>query len=151
MALFLSTYHNKIDKKGRVSIPSQFRSALNQDKFEGVVLYPAVTRQCLTGCSLSHIERLSNAIDSLDPLSEERDAFATVILGSSHQLSFDPEGRISLPKYMMTLIDLQDEVMFLGKGSFFELWNPSLFNDYLTKAKKIAVNKSSSLKLPINQ
>ena len=39
MALFLSTFENKVDNKGRVSVPSQFRSMMYGKDFSGIVIY----------------------------------------------------------------------------------------------------------------
>ena len=53
MALFLSTFSNKIDSKGRVSVPSRFRAALSGNNFAGVVVYESFTNKCIEGCDLS--------------------------------------------------------------------------------------------------
>ena len=97
MALFLSTFAKKIDKKGRVSVPAQFRAAMQDESFGGIVVYPSFVHSCVEACSMSRIKKLSDSIDNLDPFSEERDAFATAVLGGSSQLQFDSEGRVMLP------------------------------------------------------
>jgi MraZ protein len=146
MAIFLSTYHNKLDKKGRVSVPSQFREIIKKENFDGIVVYPSVINNCIEGCCISRIEKISNSIDQLDPLSEERDAFASVILGSSVQLTFDSEGRVIIPKELLQTFDISENVVFIGKGQTFELWNPVYFDEYLAKAKKIAIEKRNALR-----
>ena len=42
MALFLDTFVNKIDRKGRVSVPATFRAALDGQAFHGIVALPVV-------------------------------------------------------------------------------------------------------------
>ena len=39
--MFLSTYENKLDKKGRVSVPASFRSYLSNLGYNGVICYPS--------------------------------------------------------------------------------------------------------------
>ena len=39
--MFLSTYENKLDKKGRVSVPAGFRSHLSNLGYNGVICYPS--------------------------------------------------------------------------------------------------------------
>ena len=79
MALFLSKFVNKVDKKARVSLPSNFRNVILQEKSSVVVIYKSFINNAIEGTTLSRIEMLSQAIDNLDPYSEERDAFATVM------------------------------------------------------------------------
>lgn len=147
MALFLSTYLNKVDKKGRVSVPSQFRSSINKEDFQGIVIYKSIIHNCLEGCAMSRIERISESIDSLDPLSEERDAFATSILGSCIQLSFDNDGRVVLPKSIIEEVGIEENIIFVGKGQTFEMWHPKEFDGHLAAAKKIAMEKRNLLRL----
>ena len=94
--MFLSTYENKIDKKGRVSVPASFRSHLSNLGYNGVICYPSFNNQSIEACSQDRIEKLSTSIDSLNPFEEKRDYFATSILSESINLQFDSEGRISL-------------------------------------------------------
>ena len=147
MSLFLSTYKNKIDKKGRVSVPSQFRSTLKSESFEGVVLYRSVVNGCIEGCAFSRIEKISQAIESLDTLSEEKDAFATSILGACHQVSFDTEGRVFIPRELTSELNITELAVFVGKGQTFEIWNEKAFEEHLVKSKQIATEKRALLRL----
>lgn len=147
MALFLSTFTKKIDKKGRVSVPAQFRSALNTESFGGIIVYPSFVNSCVEACGMSRIEKLSDGIDSLDPFSEERDAFATAVLGGSTQLQFDSEGRVSLPLDLLEESGIEEEVVFIGKGQTFEIWEPKAFEVYAKKAREEALAKRASLRL----
>ena len=63
--MFLSSYENKIDKKGRVSVPATFRSYLNSMGYNGFISYPSFNHPALEACSQDRIEKLSNTIDSL--------------------------------------------------------------------------------------
>ena len=144
--LFLSTYKNKIDKKGRVSVPSTFRNALLKEEFPGVIVYESINNQCIEACSLSRIEKLNATIDSLDPYSDERDAFATIILGGSIQLSFDSEGRVLLPENLINFAGLAEYACFVGKGHTFEIWNPEKYNLYYNQAKELAMKNKGALR-----
>ena len=78
--MFLSSYENKLDKKGRVSVPATFRSHLSSLGYNGFISYPSFNHSALEACSQDRIEKLSNTIDSLNPFEEKRDYFATSIL-----------------------------------------------------------------------
>lgn len=149
--LFLSTFTNKIDKKGRVSVPSSFRTLLTGEAFSGLIAYQSISNQCIESCSIERIKRLSDSIDDLDPYSDERDAFATIILGGSVKLQFDSEGRILLPEDLLQFANLQDKACFVGKGQTFEIWNPELYSEHYAKAKKFAEQNRAALRLSKKQ
>ncbi len=150
MALFLSTFTNKVDSKGRVSVPSQFRASLVNESFSGMIVYESFVNQCIEGCDLDRIKKISESIDDLDPFSEERDAFATAVLGGSMQLSIDGDGRVILPEALLKKAEVRNLATFVGKGSTFEIWEPEKFKGYMSKAKKEAKDKRNLLRLSKN-
>jgi MraZ protein len=146
MILFLSKYLNNIDKKGRISIPAAFRSVITSQGSGSLVLYPSIKNLCIEGCSMKKLESMSKIIANLDPYSEERDAFETIILGQSTEVSFDNEGRIIIPKFLSQHAELSTQAVFVGKGEVFEIWNPQDFEQHLDKARSIAKANKSILK-----
>ena len=147
MALFLSTFTNKIDSKGRVSIPAQFRASLVNKEFSGVVVYESFVNDCIEGCDIERIKQISESIDSLDPFSEDRDALATALLGGSIQLSIDNEGRVVMPESLLKKVKIKDQAVFVGKGATFEIWQPDRFEDYMSKSRKDAKDKLNLVRL----
>ena len=143
--LFLSTYINKIDKKGRVSVPALFRANLSQQEFPGIITYSSFINPCIEACGINRIEVLNQTIDSLDPYSEARDAFATTILGGCIQLAFDGEGRVILPENLIEFAGLDEQACFVGKGATFEIWHPKTFEAYALQAREIAKKDRQSL------
>jgi len=142
--MFLSSFENKIDKKGRVSVPATFRSNLNSMGYNGFISYPSFNHAALEACSQDRIEKLSNTIDSLNPFEEKRDFFATSILSESANLIFDTEGRISLTKKLLQHSKIKTRILFVGLGKTFQIWEPMLFEKFKTKAiKKSNLNRSS--------
>lgn len=146
MALFLSTYPKNIDKKGRVSVPAQFRAVLASESYNGVVIYASFIHPCIEACSMSRIETLSERIEALDPFSEERDSFAAAILGGSVQLPFDGEGRIALPDIFLKEVGIESEAIFVGKGETFEVWEPDAFLKHAKAARELALQKRTLLR-----
>ncbi len=149
--LFLSTYQNKVDKKGRVSVPATFRSALAKvtpkgEEFSGIIAYASFINHCVEACGIERIRKLSNRIELLDPFSEERDAFATTILGGSQQLSFDGEGRVMLPEALIEVAGITEMAVFIGKGETFEIWEPRAFAEYAARARELAREKRLRLR-----
>lgn len=146
MSLFLSKYPGNIDKKGRISVPVSFRSIILAEKPNTLVLYPSIKSSCIEACSFKRLEHMGKVIATLDPYSEERDAFETIVFGQSVQLAFDGEGRIVIPKFLNEYAGIKDQVIFIGKGEVFEIWETSSFDKYLNKAKSTAIANKNVLK-----
>ena len=142
--MFLSTYENNIDKKGRVSVPAQFRSHLSSLGFNSIICFPSFNQQCLEAWPQDRIEKISDAIDNLNPFEEKKDYFATSILSESVNLIFDTEGRISLTKKLLQHSKIKTRILFVGLGKTFQIWEPTLFEKFKTKAiEKSNLNRSS--------
>ena len=146
MALFLSTFEKQIDKKGRVSVPPTFRAVLAAQSFNGMIAYPSFIHNCIEACGMERMEKMYERIEALDPFSEERDAFATTILGSAVQLTFDGEGRVVIPESLLEKANITSTGIFVGKGATFELWAPQLFAKQEAAARELALKKRMSLK-----
>ena len=144
--MFLSTFENKLDKKGRVSVPSSFRSYLSNLGYNGIVCYPSFNHQCLEAWPQDRIEKLTNAIDSLNPFEEKKDFFATSILAESTSLQFDSEGRILLSLKLLKHARIRTTMLFVGQGKTFQIWEPTTFEKFKVNAKKKSNINRASLK-----
>ena len=144
--MFLSSYENKLDKKGRVSVPASYRSYLSNLGYNGVICYPSFNQQSIEAWPQDRIERISNAIDSLNPFEEKRDFFATSILSESVNLQFDSEGRISLTLKLLNHAKIKNSILFVGQGKTFQIWEPTTFEKFKVNAKKKANLNRASLK-----
>ena len=144
--MFLSTYENKLDKKGRVSVPASFRSYLSNLGYNGIICYPSFNNQSIEAWPQERIEKISNTIDTLSPFEEKRDFFATSILSESTNLQFDSEGRISLTSKLLKHAKIKNSMLFVGQGQTFQIWEPTSFEKFKTLARKKANINRASLK-----
>ena len=144
--MFLSTYENNIDKKGRVSVPAQFRSHLSSLGFNSIICFPSFNQQCLEAWPQDRIEKISDAIDNLNPFEEKKDYFATSILSESENLQFDTEGRVSLSNKLLNHARIKNSILFVGLGKTFQIWEPAAFEKFKTSARKKANINRASLK-----
>ena len=133
--MFLSSYENKLDKKGRVSVPATFRAHLSSLGYNGFISYPSFNHFALEACSQDRIEKLSNTIDSLNPFEEKRDYFATSVLSESVNLQFDTEGRVSLTEKLLKHANIKNNVLFVGLGKTFQMWEPKVFEKFSGKRR----------------
>ncbi len=116
MSLFLSSYENRLDKKGRISVPAKFRTAVANDEFQGVVLYRSPTNNCIEGVSMSYMEKLAESDNTYD------DLFA-----DAQQMAFDVTGRIIITPELIKHADIKNSAIFVGRGNSFQIWNPDNF------------------------
>ena len=144
--MFLSTYENKLDKKGRVSVPASFRSYLSNMGYNGIVCFPSFNNQSIESWPQDRMEKISNAIDSLNPFEEKKDYFATSILSESINLQFDSEGRIQISPKLLKHAKIKNSMLFVGQGKTFQIWEPALFERFKAKAKKKSNINRASLK-----
>ena len=144
--MFLSTYENRLDKKGRVSVPASFRSHLSNLGYNGVVCYPSFNNQSIEAWPQGRIEKISNTIDALNPFEEKKDYFATSILSESINLQFDSEGRISLTLKLLKHAKIKNSMLFVGQGKTFQIWEPTIFEKFRVNAKRKSNLHRASLK-----
>ena len=144
--MFLSVYENRLDKKGRVSVPASFRSHLSNLGYNGVVCYPSFNNQSIEAWPQDRIEKISNAIDALNPFEEKKDYFATAILSESINLQFDSEGRISLTPKLLKHAKIKSTMIFVGQGKTFQIWEPTTFEKFRVAARKKSNINRSGLK-----
>ena len=144
--MFLSSYENKLDKKGRVSVPATFRAHLSSLGYNGFISYPSFNHFALEACSQDRIEKLSNTIDSLNPFEEKRDYFATSVLSESENLQFDTEGRVSISEKLLKHAKIDKNILFVGLGKTFNIWDPKNFQKFKIFARKKAFKNRSNLK-----
>ena len=144
--MFLSTYENRIDKKGRVSVPASFRSYLSNLGFNGVICFPSFNNQSIEAWSQDRIEKISNSIDALNPFEEKKDFFATSILSESINLQFDSEGRISLSSKLLKHAKIKNSMLFVGQGKTFQIWEPTAFEKFKALSRKKSNINRASLK-----
>ena len=144
--MFLSSYENRLDKKGRVSVPASFRSHLSSLGYNGFITYPSFNHKALEACPESRIEKLSSTIDSLNPFEEKRDYFATSVLSESMSLQFDSEGRVLITDKLLNHAKIKNSILFVGLGKAFQIWEPKSFEKFKIVARKKAYQNRSNLK-----
>ncbi len=127
-------------------MPATFRSHLSSLGYNGFISYPSFNHSALECCSQDRIEKLSNTIDTLNPFEDKRDYFATSVLSESINLQFDSEGRISLTDKLLDHAKIKKNILFVGLGKTFQIWEPSLFEKFKILARKKAHQNRSNFK-----
>jgi len=144
LALFLSTFINKVDRKGRVSVPAGFRTALAGQSFNGIVAFRSIKLPAIDGSGIDRMEEMSARIDALDEFSEDRDALSS-IFADAQQLAFDGEGRIMLPEQLCQHAGITENAAFVGLGRTFQIWEPQRFEKHQQEMRERARRQGTTL------
>jgi len=135
MTLFLSTFVNKLDKKGRVSVPASFRQILGGQTFQGIVAFRSYKLPAIEGMGMDRMQRLSEGVDQLDVFSQAQDDLTAAIFADAQMLAFDGDGRVILPRLLLDHGKIEDAVAFVGRGPTFQIWNPIFFERHQNEAR----------------
>lgn len=120
----MDTIVNKVDAKGRVSLPSDYRAMVKELSTE-IVCYRSLTAPCIEGCLEDLLEKLATDIENAtDFFSETQDNLTNLIFGDAKRFSFDSTGRIVLTEKLLSHAQITDTAVFVGKGRKFQIWNP---------------------------
>ncbi|MGI9368054.1 MAG: division/cell wall cluster transcriptional repressor MraZ [Ruegeria sp.] len=132
---FRGESHNKVDSKGRVSIPASFRRVLEAsdpnwqsgDNPELVIVYGDHRRKFLECYTMEAIDEVDAKIDALPRGSMERKMLQRMFHGLSFPTNVDETGRLVLPAKLRSKIALEGEAFFIGAGDTFQIWKPETY------------------------
>lgn len=120
----MDTIINKVDAKGRVSLPSDYRAIVKELSTE-IVCYRSLTSPCIEGCTEELLDKLATDIENAtDFFSETQDNLTNLIFGDARRFTFDSTGRIMLTEKLLKHAGIGDTAVFVGKGRKFQIWNP---------------------------
>lgn len=137
-ALFMGSHTNKIDAKGRIATPADFRKVLDTDTFNGFVCVPSLIGPDLDCGGFDLLARLQSEIEEMDRDDPDREATEIAIMGRARRLSFDKDGRIILPKAFIEHANLDGQASFVGRGDFFQISKIDDVEDRFKQAEKRA-------------
>lgn len=154
MALFIGTHQNKLDAKGRVSVPAQFRSVLKKMSHVGeaaaiatMYLRPSHQNPCIEGWSELGFEALSAPLaEGYSLFSQEHEDFVMALFGDACSVETDKEGRIMLPASLVEHAGLSENVVFIGTRNTFQIWEPQAGARRLAEAREKAKAAGFSLR-----
>lgn len=147
MEHFANTITNRLDAKGRVSLPAKFRQVLSEHGAETVFIIQSPSLTALEAFGPGLRAELNARLAVFDPFSEDYDAFAQAFFGSSVELAWDTEGRIRLPDHFLSYAKITDEVVFAGLGRKFQIWDPAGFEIHRQRMRERAHEKRGLLDL----
>lgn len=128
--MFIGQYNNKMDSKGRISVPVKFREELGI-KF-------IVTRgldSCLFGYSLEEWEKVEKKIKSLPITKKNARTFQRFFFSGATEVEIDKQGRINLPSVLIEHANLTKECVINGLSNRIEIWDRDSWNNMLNDSE----------------
>lgn len=147
MELFFSTFVNKVDRKGRVSVPATFRAAVADQSFPGIVVFPSFKYEALEASGIKRMEEMTTRQATLDEFSDEHENIG-MLFATSQALPFDTEGRIVLPEALAEYAHISDAAAFVGLGKSFQIWEPNRLADHQASVRERARQQGTRLPPP---
>lgn len=124
MTPFVGRYENRVDSKGRVSVPAPFRAICQAQGGESVYLYDSLTNApCVEGCGQTFMDDWNRALAGR-PVSDPVYKLITKRLFRGQPCLPDDTGRIVLPARFMDRAGVADRAVFVGVGRYFQIWSP---------------------------
>ena len=149
MALFVGKAVNKVDRKGRVSVPARFRSALAGQTFHGVAVFPSTDgSKSLTCCGEDVIDELSRRFRSANPFAPTYTEARMAFFSAVEKLPFDGDGRVLLPADLLAHAEITTRAAFVGAGHEFRIWEPDAYEAAARAMKKKSLEALATLELP---
>lgn len=146
MGQFLGTHVNRLDRKGRVSVPAAFRAALAKFDTAELILRPSHKSPCIEAWPEHAYRRLADQLDQLDAFSDAYDDLAFALYADAHPATPDGEGRIVLSERLIAHAGLGETVAFVGLGKRFQIWEPAAASR--TVAERMARAREQGLAVP---
>ncbi|MBI1210646.1 MAG: division/cell wall cluster transcriptional repressor MraZ [Alphaproteobacteria bacterium] len=146
---FLATFTNKIDAKGRLSVPAKYREILEAQGARMLYCRASFNDPAIMAGGAPWISKLTELVEGHDPSSEVHDDFAYSLLGETIELTIDPEGRVMLPPELIAHARIGDAASFVGLGGYFEIWEPRALQARLLQARRAASERRGLLRAKV--
>ena len=126
MSFFYGSHENRLDAKGRVSVPASFRSAVRgETETISLILRPSHIPGCIEAWPRAAYARWQVKLDAMDEFDPKREALATLLYSEAFPVETDAQGRIMLPADLVAHAGITEAVSFFGRGEHFHLWEPA--------------------------
>ena len=139
MTGFVSHFTNRLDAKGRVSIPASFRAVLARDGFEGLYCFNSTHNPAADAGGNRLLDEIKKRTEQFAKLTPDHDMLAVALFGDSEILKVDGDGRMIISDMIRDHCGLEDQVTFVGLDYKFQIWEPGKYREYRAEAQKRAL------------
>ena len=122
----MGEFHHNIDDKGRLIIPSKFRSELGE-KF----IITKGLDKCLFVYSMNEWNKIIEKLSNLQFTKKNVRAFERAFIGGASTIEFDRQGRINITSPLVHYANISKECVIIGVNERLEIWSKEEFEKYM--------------------
>jgi len=123
-----------VDEKGRVAIPAKMRRSLSPDAHDTFVITRGPDEDpCIYAYPLDEWRGIEEGLKRLNQYSEQDRFFVRTLLYWADEAVLDKQFRISIPKSLLDFASIGRNALILGAMDHIEIWNPEIFDKYLSR------------------
>ena len=126
--MLMGEFHHNVDDKGRLIIPSKFRSELG----ESVVITKGLDK-CIFVYSLKEWSKIVEKISALQFTKKNVRAFERAFIGGASTIEFDKQGRINITSPLVHYANIDKECVIIGVNERLEIWSKDEFEKYMSE------------------
>lgn len=116
-----------LDVKGRIAIPAKYRGELVA-QCSGRLVVTADPSRCLLIYPQPAWEPIERKLSALPSFNSKTRKLQRLLIGSASDTEMDNAGRILIPPPLRSFASLSREVVLVGQGEKFELWDEQQWN-----------------------
>ena len=124
--MLMGEFHHNIDDKGRLIIPSKFRSELG----ERFIITKGLDK-CLFVYSLNEWNKIISKVSKLQFTKKNVRAFERAFIGGASTIEFDRQGRINITSPLVHYANISKECVIIGVNERLEIWSKENFENYM--------------------
>jgi MraZ protein len=142
--MFLGQYRHTLDDKGRLTIPSRFRTELSN----GAYLTQGFDRnlRLMTEQAFGAVYAKLSQMNTTDPVARE---LRRLIFASASQVDLDSVGRILIPQFLRGVAALERDAVIVGVGEVVEVWSPEAWDSQVTQLSDVDANSQRFIELDL--
>lgn len=119
--MFLGEYQTKFTGQGRIVLPKKFRQELSGG--EEIVLSRGF-EGCIWGFPLEEWSKEAQKQLQVPATEEKARNLRRYLFSATESVSLDDQGRFVISKALLEYAKLKKEVVIIGAGDHFEIWDP---------------------------
>jgi MraZ protein len=112
-----------LDAKGRLAMPTRYRDRIVERSSGRLVATVDRSDRCLLIYPLPEWEEIERKLMRLPTLNPAVRRLQRLMVGHATELELDSHGRILIPPTLREYASLARDVVLIGQGSRFELWD----------------------------
>ena len=125
--MYFGYFEHTLDDKGRLSLPKRIKEGL----LENASLYVLKGFEgCLSVYNESEFNKLCQECEKISFNHKNSRSYLRIVLSSVVQLNLDKVGRIQLPSQILSKYNIKKDVVILGVGDHFEIWDSEIYKAY---------------------